>query len=274
MADQYYRFFPGDYQRDTGDLTLVEHGAYRVLLDHYYTQECLPADKEKCYRIARAFTQAEQTAVDTITARFFRIDGERLRNRKADQEIIERKAFIDAQSKRGKAGAEARWSKAQKEAEVKAQAMRKHKHKDNQPSPSPSPSPIIKEESINTLSSFSGEKPPSKNGTCPQKEIIEIYHEVLPMMPRVQEWPEANQKILRTRWREKPERQNLEWWQSYFTYIKESQFLTGKEKDWTANLEWIVRPKNMTKILNGNYHRQKHGGIREWLNQTESNLQP
>lgn len=138
MADQYYRFFPGDYQRDTGDLSLVEHGAYRVLLDHYYTQECLPADKEKCYRIARAFTQAEQAAVDNIIKRFFRADGDVLRNKKADKEIIERKAFIDAQSERGKRGAAARWNKENSMAGAMAQALPEQWPDDGLPSPSPS----------------------------------------------------------------------------------------------------------------------------------------
>jgi len=118
------------------------------------------------------------------------------------------------------------------------------------------------------------EKTTGKNGNCPHEEIINLYHEVLPELPGVRTWPENNRKILRTRWKEEPERQNLAWWRSYFEYIRESQFLMGREKDWMANLEWIVRPKNMTKILNGSYHKQRHGGIQAWLNQTENNSQP
>jgi len=148
MADQYYRFFPGDYQRDTGDLTLMEHGAYRVLLDHYYTRESLPSDKDRLYRICRAFSEDERNAVDVVVDRYFRISSGKLINKKADEEISERKAFIEAQSERGKRGAEARWGKAQEEAEEVAQAMQpplpKHKHENSLPSPSPSPSPLPK----------------------------------------------------------------------------------------------------------------------------------
>ena len=36
MARQWYSFYPGDYGRDTGHLSLIEHGAYRTLMDHYY----------------------------------------------------------------------------------------------------------------------------------------------------------------------------------------------------------------------------------------------
>jgi len=109
------------------------------------------------------------------------------------------------------------------------------------------------------------------NGACPHQDIIELYHTILPELPQVRTWPESNQKILRTRWKEEPERQVLTWWDAYFRYIHESAFLTGRETDFTADLEWVVRPKNMTKILNGRYHKQKHGGIMAWLTEMQGN---
>ena len=35
---KYYRRNPGDYLSATGHLTLVEHGAYNVLIDTYYAE--------------------------------------------------------------------------------------------------------------------------------------------------------------------------------------------------------------------------------------------
>ncbi len=35
--------------------------------------------------------------------------------------------------------------------------------------------------------------------------------------------------------------------------VKQSSFLTGKVKDWNANFDWIFRPTNFVKILEGNY---------------------
>ena len=107
---------------------------------------------------------------------------------------------------------------------------------------------------------------------CPQQEIIKIYHQVLPELPRVKQWPEGLQAISRTRWKEETARQNLEWWESYFMYIHNSDFLMGRTKEaFIADLEWLIRPKNFTKIANGRYHRggtlmaTHQPGIAAWL---------
>ena len=90
---------------------------------------------------------------------------------------------------------------------------------------------------------------------CPQKKIIEIYHEILPELAQVRNWPDHLQKILRVRWKEDPERQSLAWWRNFFQYVKESPFLMGKKTSFQADLEWLVRPQNFAKIANGRYHR-------------------
>jgi len=38
--------------------------------------------------------------------------------------------------------------------------------------------------------------------------------------------------------------------------VKQSDFLTGKVRDWRANFDWIFRPTNFVKILEGNYNNK------------------
>ena len=101
----FYKHWMGDYQRDTGDLSLVEHGAFRLLLDHYYaTEEPLPAEPARLYRIAKAVTPDEQEAVRVVADRFFPVvDGER-RNARADAEMADAKGLSKTQSEKGKLG--------------------------------------------------------------------------------------------------------------------------------------------------------------------------
>jgi hypothetical protein len=89
---------------------------------------------------------------------------------------------------------------------------------------------------------------------CPQKEIIEIYHNLLPMMPSVREWTPTRQAKLRARWNEKSDRQNLDWWKRFFDYVSQSDFLCGRtSKPFTCNLEWLITPSNFAKVVEGNY---------------------
>ena len=86
----YYQRNIGDYQRDTGDLSLLEHGAYSMLLDSYYANESpLPMDPSRLYRICKATTATEKRAVESVAKRFFNTNGEVLTNKRADHEISE-----------------------------------------------------------------------------------------------------------------------------------------------------------------------------------------
>ena len=71
----FYKRYPGDYMRDTGHLSVIEHGAYSLLLDQYYaTERPLPTGKA-LYRLLRADTAAERKAVDNVLKQFFEQEG-------------------------------------------------------------------------------------------------------------------------------------------------------------------------------------------------------
>lgn len=101
----YYNRYPGDYARKTQDLSLMEHGAYTLLLDHLYgTQQVLPKNPVGLFRVTRAFTKEEQDAVLSVIKRFF-IEGEDgYTNQRFEEERIKAKARIDAARENGKKG--------------------------------------------------------------------------------------------------------------------------------------------------------------------------
>ncbi|MFW5804151.1 MAG: hypothetical protein ACOCWG_02850 [bacterium] len=93
---------------------------------------------------------------------------------------------------------------------------------------------------------------PTKN--CPHQKIIDIYHQTLPELPRVKSWNPTKRNHLTARWREDKDRQSLDWWYNFFVNnIRNSNFLMGKKSEWRANLDWIVKRENFSKILNGQY---------------------
>jgi uncharacterized protein YdaU (DUF1376 family) len=69
----FYKHFIGDYARATGHLSILEHGAYRLMLDHFYgTCRPLPGDRKALYRLLRAEGQAERSAINRVIERFWR----------------------------------------------------------------------------------------------------------------------------------------------------------------------------------------------------------
>lgn len=103
----YFEFYSGDYTRDTADLTLIEHGAFLLLLADYYATEIpKPNHNPTLFRIARAMTKEEQDAVIRVADRFFPVsasDGLR-HNARADTEIAKARARIESARENGKRG--------------------------------------------------------------------------------------------------------------------------------------------------------------------------
>jgi len=125
------------------------------------------------------------------------------------------------------------------------------------PLPTPSPSPSVK---LIPLSIDKGIVVDDKISACPHEKIINAYHSILPTLPQVRAWPDNSKRHLRSRWRESPERQSIEFWIEFFKYISNSSFLMGdNSRAWTPDLLWIVKPTNFAKILNGSYHNDRNG---------------
>lgn len=87
-------FYPrhlGDYARDAGYLSLLEHGAYTVLMDWCYANE-QPLDPKLVFAICRASSRAEKFAVNAVLHRFFQYDGKVWRHKRIEAEIAKYKA--------------------------------------------------------------------------------------------------------------------------------------------------------------------------------------
>lgn len=103
----YFELYPGDYLRDTAELTLAEHGSFLLLLAAYYGSERpIPSDNPTLFRLVRAMTDDEKNAVIRVSELFFPIsslDGLR-HNKRADEEIVKARARIEAARENGRNG--------------------------------------------------------------------------------------------------------------------------------------------------------------------------
>jgi hypothetical protein len=95
------------------------------------------------------------------------------------------------------------------------------------------------------------------------QEVIAAYHELLPDLPRVKVWSAKRQRALDARIRErrgegKPA-DTVGYWRQYFGQVANSDFLCGRGRsDFCADLEWLLRPENFTKVIEGRYSNRRY----------------
>ena len=251
------------YGRDTAHLSMLEHGAYTLLLDHYYrTKRPLPANREQLVRICRCNGEAEITAMSRVLDEFFVYDDlgapeydPRYLNLRADAEIKKSFEISDKRRDAGSKGGSNSGSKRQAIGEAIAPAI------------GDTPTPTPTEVQNRTAPAVPAEAPPP----CPFDDLVSLYHDALPANPRVVALNDKRRGYMRARWREAWERRKregrphdadalLNWFSAFLGHAANSEFLTGRSKPsgdrppFVADIEWIFRPENFLKIAEGKYH--------------------
>lgn len=114
-SKHWYPKYPGDYARDTGSLSMLEHGAYNLLLDSYYsngpidTKQCLSnaslmPDRSRVYRLCGAHTKEEMTAVDNVLMYFFTYKDGLYYQKRADEVIEKQRQSYERRAEAGRKG--------------------------------------------------------------------------------------------------------------------------------------------------------------------------
>jgi hypothetical protein len=189
----------------------------------------------------------------TVLNEFFLSTEDGFINPRADKEIHQYKEFIEA----GKRGAAKRWAKAP----------------DSPPTTIPNAG-LIATNNHKPITNISlSESVP----TIPFDKLIDLYEKNLPELPTVRKSlfsTGTNAKATKQRWdwvmtstHEKGpragqrlaenEEQALEWFDKFFGYVSQSDFLTGRDKKWNGcNLGWLMNRTNFEKVLSNQYHKK------------------
>lgn len=102
----YYSRNIGDYLKDTNGLSLIEHGAYGLLLDWAYANEKpLPLEEERLHRICCAVTKQDRQAVKAVLVQFWTLEKDGWTHKRVIKEI--RKYYNKKES--GAANVGKRW---------------------------------------------------------------------------------------------------------------------------------------------------------------------
>lgn len=110
--DTWMPMYWGDYARDTGHLNNAAHGAYLMLIKHYWcTGTPLRDDDKELWRIACCDSLLEWKKLRPAIVRLFSKEGDSLHHKRIDKEIASASASVSAKAEAGKKGAERRWQK-------------------------------------------------------------------------------------------------------------------------------------------------------------------
>ncbi|HRV02796.1 MAG TPA: hypothetical protein P5539_13965 [Mesotoga sp.] len=105
-------------------------------------------------------------------------------------------------------------------------------------------------------SSTSDESPPERRSAdfcAPYEKIRQAFIDLCPSLPAPKEsakWSGSRKRNVRARWKEYP---SIEFWEDYFNSVEESEFLSGRVTRWRADFDWLMKPSNFEKVLEGKY---------------------
>jgi len=101
----YYPKNIGDYRRDTMHLSLLEHGVYMTLIDHYILNEEPFSDNMKdIFWLVGAKTEEEKNAVSLILTKFFTKNEVGYYHKRCDEEIQRYQKNAEVARENGKKG--------------------------------------------------------------------------------------------------------------------------------------------------------------------------
>lgn len=238
--------FIGDYLSDTMHLTTEQHGAYLLTIMAYWKNGGeLPGATIQA--ITRLQGDAWSNAQAVLGLMFSIQENGNWRHDRIERELEDAGNKKQGATAKAKAGAAARWGKANKgidsinenNAPSIAQAVPEQ-------CPSPSPSP-------NTIKSSCNQAAPdnAKAPAVPFQKIMDAYCQALPNLPQPQAMTEKRKTALRGIWREFEKCHADDFWQRYFAYVGKSDFLVSMRG---IGIDWLINKANFYKVIEGNYH--------------------
>jgi len=253
----YYPFDVGDYRKDTAHLTNEEHYAYRAMLDEcYLTEKPLPSDKRVIMRKLK-LTPGQEWIVDNVLLDFFISTDDGYIHPRVEAEIAE----YQERSRQATDAINTRWARV-REGKKKVRSnsprntdvIRPNNDRTTDVIPTKNQEPRTKKKK--------GADAPGGNSSSsapvPYQAIVDLYHKILPMLPRVVKITDKRKSHIRARWN--GDAQDLDWWKDYFEFVAASKFLVGQAQPslgrpvFRADIDFLIREDVMIKTQEGKYH--------------------
>lgn len=261
--DTWMPLYWGDYLRDTAHLSASEHGAYLLLIGHYWTSgQPLQDDDARLARIAR-MSPREWKAARVALSEFFNIDNGLWSHKRIDRELAKAVAKTEAKAEAGRRGAEKRWrSDGKTNGTAMAEPSGSHRQTDAPSQPHPQEDTPLLSVSSNPPSSANAteggsasapsDRPPSARAD-PLAQMADEYNQVAKRygLPRCAKMNGSRRKSARARLKEIG---GMDAWKAAMAKVAASPFLKGEnDRNWRCDFDFLLQPSSLLRVIEGKY---------------------
>lgn len=284
-TDTWMPLYVGEYLADTTNLNTEQHGAYCLMLMAAWKRGGkLPADDSQLTSITK-LSPARWRAHKAVLVEFFTPTEGGLVHKRVTAERVKAQKISETKSLAGAEGAAARWEiDSEKMADALADGMADANHdamasatlyaiEGGMANASQTDAPSQSQSQLTTEAKASESPDKPAIPRCPQVKLIDLYGKHLPVLPQPKPelWDGKNAAAMRQRWKwlltatkrsgaryATTEAEALDWFDRFFGYVAQSDFLTGRNGRWqNCDLGWLMNQTNFAKVVQGNYENRE-----------------
>lgn len=241
----YFKRNIGDYHKKAGRLSMLEHGAYTLLMDACYDRERFPT-MEQALDWCWARSDGEIAAVKFVLEKFFILDGEQYMQQRVADEIS---AYHEKSSKNKQIALDREASRRALRERIEHETCTDHHLTINQ-------EPLTINQEPEDQNPLPPDGDDSKWKKVSYSTIQSVYNEICsPTLPACLAMNEARKKQIRAMAGivfdgAKPFTMGIEVWRQYFTDCLTNDHWCGKsEGGWRADFDFVTKPKNAIKLM-------------------------
>ena len=244
----YFKRNIGDYHKKAGRLSMLEHGAYTLLLDSCYDRERFPT-MDDAIEWTWARTDEEIAAVRFVLGKFFDLEDGLYVQQRVKEEIEAYQAKSLKNQEIALAREEARRAKRERiEHETCTDRHLTTNHK-----------PLTNNQEPIDQEPLSPDSDPDELPKAPRMKYAEVqqaYNEICPpTFPACAVMNEKRKKQIRAMCEidfmgAKPFRKGIEVWRQYFTdCLTDRHWCGDNARGWTADFDFVTKPANAIKLM-------------------------
>ncbi len=248
MKAPAFQFYAQDFLTGCTYLTNEEIGMYIKMICKQWTDGKIPVKRLE-FLIGKSW---ENLSEDLKSK--FDFDGEFLTNKRLE---IERKKQQE-KSEKAKNSAEKRWKKPSEPLKNKGkkEPMRTHKKSTCERDAFLEGRSMKYEDEIEVEKEEETAIEKIKSAKPNFEEIVSIFNQLCNRLPAVQKLNEQRKSAINSRIKE----HGLETVGKALQMVADSEFLNGNNSSgWKASFDWIFKPTNFNKIIEGNYGNRNSG---------------